>query len=136
MSDSPLPPRLVVICTLTTNPPTQMVESVLNMADYQTFSSMMRVRAAQMRKLRNAEAIAKKRHEEIQARAALLQSAATTPAQFVELFDSLRSRISELTPKRDDLRVRKSLHACGCVCVRLCAIASVPVHRARAGVSE
>ena len=83
-----------------------MVESVLNMADYQTFSAMMRVRAAQMRKLREAEALAKKRHEEIRARAALLASSETSAEQYLELFDALRERISELTPKRDDLRVR------------------------------
>ena len=79
---------------------------MLNMADYQTFSAMMRVRAAQMRKLRDAEAIAKKRHEEIRARARLLASPETTAEQFLELFDNLRHRICELTPKRDDLRVR------------------------------
>ena len=84
----------------------QMVESVLNMADYQTFSAMMRVRASQMRKLRDAEAVAKKRHEQIRERGRILSSADTTPEQFVEQFDSLRSRICELTPKRDDLRVR------------------------------
>jgi len=82
----------------------QMVESVLNMADYQTFSAMMRVRAAQMRKLRNAEAIAKKRHEEIRNRARALANPETTSEELVKLFDSLRDRISELTPKRDDLR--------------------------------
>ena len=88
----------------------QMVESVLNMADYSTFSAMMRVRAAQMRKLRDAEAIAKKRHEEIRARARLLASSQTTPEQFVELFDSMRERICNLTPKRDDLRVRCTIY--------------------------
>jgi hypothetical protein len=82
----------------------QMVESVLNMADYQTFSGMMRIRAAQMRKLRDAEAIAKKRHEDIRARAVLLSSSETAGEKFVELFDSLRNRICELTPKRSDLK--------------------------------
>lgn len=93
-------PQIVLLQPLTLE---QMVESVLNMADYSTFSTMMRIRAAHAKQMREMQEAAERRASKTETRKSVLTDDAEHEV-FLSSFQELRERICKLTPKREDLQ--------------------------------
>jgi hypothetical protein len=78
-----------------------LVESVLKLTTYESFSEMMRRKAIQLRTMLEAEV---KRQQGLERRTRMISNSESRS----ELFAELRERLCELTPNREDLHAEAS----------------------------